>query len=138
MREDALLVALKTAFDPSAAAAAADKVTYALEIGGDVIAITVAGSSLGVTRGRSARPAACFRGGVATMRAVLFGRETIAHAERAGRLTVTGDRFLAERFTRMFPVQRPQSVQAGEKTKARAQERDGLCHRGRQNGSMGS
>ncbi|HEX6934730.1 MAG TPA: winged helix-turn-helix transcriptional regulator [Streptosporangiaceae bacterium] len=135
---DALLVALKTAFDPSAAAAAGDNVTYALEIGGDVIAITVAGSSLGVTRGRAGRPAAGFRGDVATMRAVLFGRETIAHAERAGRLTVTGDRVLAERFTRMFPVRRPQSAQAAATTKTRAHERDGLCHRGRQNGSMGS
>jgi len=41
---------------------------------------------------------------VATLRSVAFGREPIAAAERARRLTVEGDRHLAERFTRMFPV----------------------------------
>jgi hypothetical protein len=43
---------------------------------------------------------------VATLRSVAFGREPITAAERDGRLTVTGDRRLAEGFTRMFPVQR--------------------------------
>jgi hypothetical protein len=48
------------------------------------------------------------RGDIATMRAIAFGREPLAEAELAGRLTVTGDRGLAERFTRMFPVGRAQ------------------------------
>jgi hypothetical protein len=46
------------------------------------------------------------RGDAGTMRAVAFGREPIAEAERADRLTVTGDRGLAEAFSRMFPVRR--------------------------------
>ncbi len=108
---DALLVALKTAFDPSAAVAAGeyqqDEMTYALEVGGDAVTMTVSGGSLAVSRGRPDRPAAGFRGDVGTMRAVAFGRERIADAERSGRLTVTGDRALAERFTRLFPVLRP-------------------------------
>src|SRR5437016_4868201 len=41
---------------------------------------------------------------VATLRSVAFGREPVAAAERDGRLTVEGDRHLAERFARMFPV----------------------------------
>jgi len=41
---------------------------------------------------------------VATLRSVAFGREPVAAAERDGRLTVEGDRRLAERFARMFPV----------------------------------
>jgi DNA-binding HxlR family transcriptional regulator len=108
---DALLVALKTAFDPSAAVAAGeceqDEVTYALEVGGDAVTVTVSGGSLAVSRGRPDRPAAGFRGDVGTMRAVAFGRERIADAERSGRLTVTGDRALAQRFTRLFRVLRP-------------------------------
>lgn len=108
---DALLVALKTAFDPSAAVAAGeyeqDEVTYALDVGGDAVTVTVSGGSLAVGRGQPDRPAAGFRGDVGTMRAVAFGRERIADAERSGRLTVTGDRALAEHFTRLFPVLRP-------------------------------
>ena len=40
----------------------------------------------------------------ATLRSVAFGREPISAAERDGRLTVGGNRRLAERFTRLFPV----------------------------------
>jgi DNA-binding HxlR family transcriptional regulator len=103
---DALLVALKAAFDPSAGPDGT--VGYEVEIGGDKVMVTVSGGSLEVSRGRTGQADAGLLGDVATMRAVLFGRETIAGAERAGRLAVTGDRGLAERFTRMFPVPRPQ------------------------------
>ena len=41
---------------------------------------------------------------MATLRSVAFGREPVAAAERDGRLAVTGDRRVAERFARMFPV----------------------------------
>jgi DNA-binding HxlR family transcriptional regulator len=100
---DALLVALKTAFDPSAAVAAG-KVGYELDIDGNWFMVIVSGDSVAISRGRSDQPAVTFSGDVATMRAIAFGREPIAAAESAGRLAVTGDRELAERFTRMFPV----------------------------------
>ena len=41
---------------------------------------------------------------MATLRSVAFGRELVTGAERDGRLAVTGDRRLAERFARMFPL----------------------------------
>jgi F0F1-type ATP synthase gamma subunit len=41
---------------------------------------------------------------VPTLRRVAFGRQTLADAEREGRLVVSGDRGLAGQFTRMFPV----------------------------------
>ncbi len=53
-------------------------------------------------RGRSERPAVTFDTDVETLRSVTFGREPISEAERDGRLTVDGDRLLAERFARMF------------------------------------
>jgi DNA-binding HxlR family transcriptional regulator len=97
---NALLLALKTVFDPAAAVNA----TFALRIDGDWFRVTVAGDSIDITRGRTDHPAVTFDTDVATLRSVAFGREPISDAERDGRLTVDGDRLLAERFARMFPV----------------------------------
>jgi DNA-binding HxlR family transcriptional regulator len=98
----AVLVALKTVFDP-AAAADADAV-FALRISADWYCVTVADGSVDIAHGRSVRPAVTIETDTATLRSVAFGREPIAAAERDGRLTVAGDRELAERFTHLFPV----------------------------------
>ena len=97
---NALLLALKTVFDPAAAVNA----TFALRVDGDWFRVTVAGDSIDITRGRTDHPAVTFDTDVATLRSVAFGREPISDAERDGRLTADGDRLLAERFARMFPV----------------------------------
>ncbi len=97
---NALLLALKTVFDPSAAADA----TYALRIDGQWFSLTVAGISIGIAGGQPREPAVTFETDTATLRSIAFGRERITEAERDGRLAVHGDRSLAERFTRMFPV----------------------------------
>jgi DNA-binding HxlR family transcriptional regulator len=102
----AVLLALKTVFDPAAAGDA----VFALRIDGDWFGVTVAGGSIDIAHGRSARPAVTLETDAATLRAVAFGREPIAAAERGGRLTVAGDRELAERFTRMFPVPSDQTA----------------------------
>ena len=96
----ALLLALKTVFDPTADLGA----VFALRIGGDWYRLAVAGGSIDIARGRAEDPAVTFETDVATLRSVAFGREPVAAAERDGRLTVGGDRHLAERFPRMFPV----------------------------------
>ena len=70
----------------------------------------VACGSINIAHGRSARPAVTVETDAATLRSVAFGREPIAAAEREGRLTVDGDRELAERFTRMFPVPSDQTA----------------------------
>jgi DNA-binding HxlR family transcriptional regulator len=95
---DALLVALKTAFDP---AAASDGV-YALDVGGAWFTMTVSAGSATVSRGRATRAGVTISGDVGTMRAVAFGREPIAEAEGSGRLTISGNRELADHFGRMF------------------------------------
>ena len=102
MSADALLLALKTAFDPGAAA---DGI-FAMDLDGDRFSVIVSAGSVQVTRDRAAHPAVTFHADVGTLRSVAFGREPIAAAEDAGRLTVTGDRALAERFARMFPAPR--------------------------------
>jgi DNA-binding HxlR family transcriptional regulator len=96
----ALLLALKTVFDPAAATDA----TFALSIDGDWFGVTVASGSINVAHGRTEHPAVTFETDAATLRSVAFGREPIPAAERDGRLTVRGNRYLAERFTRMFPA----------------------------------
>jgi SCP-2 sterol transfer family len=57
-----------------------------------------------IARDRAGHPAVTFGTDVAALRSVAFGREPVTAAERHGRLPVTGDRRLAERFARMFPV----------------------------------
>ena len=96
----ALLLALKAVFDPATGADA----TFALRIDGEWFGLTAAGSSIDIARGRPGHPGVTIETDVATLRSVAFGREPIAAAERAGRLNVEGDRHLAERFARMFPV----------------------------------
>jgi DNA-binding HxlR family transcriptional regulator len=105
----ALLVALKTVFDP--AAAADTDAVFALRIDGDWYGLTVAGGSIDIAHGRSARPAVTLETDAATLRSVAFGREPIAAAERDGRLTVAGDRALAGLFTRLFPAPRDQTAE---------------------------
>jgi DNA-binding HxlR family transcriptional regulator len=96
----ALLLALKTVFDPAAAAGA----VFALCIDGDWYRLTAADGAIDIARGRVEDPAVTFETDAATLRSVAFGREPVAAAERDGRLTVGGNRHLAERFARMFPV----------------------------------
>jgi DNA-binding HxlR family transcriptional regulator len=96
----ALLLALKTVFDPAAAADA----TFALRVDGEWFRVTVAGASIDIIRARTERPAVSFETDVATLRSVAFGREPVSKAERDGRLAVTGDRRAAEQFARMFAV----------------------------------
>ncbi len=94
----ALLVALKTVFHPAAEVQA----TLALRVDGEWFRVTVAGDSIDIARGRSERPAVTVDTDAETLRSVAFGREPISDAERDGRLTLDGDRPLAERFVRMF------------------------------------
>lgn len=96
---NALLLALKTVFDPAAVDA-----TFALRVGGEWFRVTVVGDSIDIARGRTEHPEVTFDTDVATLRSVAFGREPISDAERDGRLTVDGDRPLAERFAQMFPI----------------------------------
>jgi SCP-2 sterol transfer family len=94
-------------FDPAAAADA----VFALRIDGDWFGVTVAGGSIDIAHGRSARPAVTLETDAATLRSAAFGREPIAAAELDGRLTLLGSRPLAERFARMFRVPSEQTAE---------------------------
>jgi DNA-binding HxlR family transcriptional regulator len=98
----ALLLALKTVFDPTRAAAV--DATFALGIDGQWFAMTVAGGTIEIVAGRAEQAAVSVAADVTTLRSVAFGREPISRAERDGRLALRGDRELAEQFARLFPV----------------------------------
>jgi DNA-binding HxlR family transcriptional regulator len=107
----ALLLALKTVFDPSAGVGVdVDVEAIAVRIDGDWFRVTIDGRSIDIAHGRTEHPAVTLETDAATLRSVAFGREPIAAAERAGRLIVGGDRELAERFTRMFPATHDQAT----------------------------
>ncbi len=97
---NALLLALNAIFDPAAAVDA----TFALRVDGDWFRLRVADRSIEIIRARTQQPTVTFESDVATLRSVAFGRELVTAAERNGRLTVLGDRRVAERFAQMFPV----------------------------------
>jgi len=96
----ALLLALKTVYDPAVGLDA----TFALRVDGEWFRLTCADGSVDIAPGRPEHSAVAMETDVATLRSVAFGREPVTVAERAGRLTVEGDRHLAERFARMFPA----------------------------------
>jgi DNA-binding HxlR family transcriptional regulator len=98
----AVLLALKTVFDPSGDVDV--DAVVAVRIDGDWFRVTIHGRSIDIAHGRAEHPTATLETDAATLRSVAFGREPITAAEQAGRLIVGGDRELAERFTRMFPV----------------------------------
>jgi DNA-binding HxlR family transcriptional regulator len=98
---NALLLALKTVFLPAAAVDA----TFRVHVGGESFLLTAAHGGLHVVRdGTEQAAAVTFECDVATLRSVAFGRLSVAAAVQAGRLAVSGDRRLAARFGRMFPV----------------------------------
>jgi DNA-binding HxlR family transcriptional regulator len=102
---DALLLALKATFVPSSVQA-----TCALRIEGEWFAITVADGVISTQRGRPDDAVVTLESDVATLRAFAFGRETLADAERDGRLVVTGSRAAAKGFPRLFKLPAPPPV----------------------------
>jgi DNA-binding HxlR family transcriptional regulator len=94
----ALLLALKTVFDPVSAVDA----SYALRVDGEWFVVVVTDCSIDIASGRVERADVFLETDVATLRAVAFGREPLTAAEKAGRLHVTGDRSVAAHFPQMF------------------------------------
>jgi DNA-binding HxlR family transcriptional regulator len=96
----ALMFALKTVFDPSAARDA----VYAIRVDGESCTVTVHGATIGIRRGAEPDADVVFDSDVTTLRAMAFGRVSLSDAEAGGRMGVSGNRRLAARFGRLFPV----------------------------------
>lgn len=107
---DALMLALRSTFDPRAAGDLAAIVE--LRLGDDRFRVEVAAGALRVTRGGGGGADAVLTTSAATLRALVFGGRKAADAVRKGELRVDGDRKRAERVLRCFPRPAPDDPDA--------------------------
>jgi DNA-binding HxlR family transcriptional regulator/putative sterol carrier protein len=97
---DALMIALKTRFEPARAAGL--EATYDVRLGDDRFSMTVRSGQLQVVRGPAGGASATVVADPATFRSVIFGRLRLAHALEAGKLHVEGDRSVLRRLIALF------------------------------------
>ncbi len=108
MSLDAHILSMRTLFDPELAGDLDARVE--LRLGEDRFHADVAGGTFAIDRERghgAPAPDATIATDPPTLIAVLHGHRPIADALRAGDLTITGDKALAKRFLRLFPLPVP-------------------------------
>jgi DNA-binding HxlR family transcriptional regulator len=98
---DALVLALRTTFDPAAAGDLTG--SYELRLGDDRFRADVAAGRIELARGGADEPDAVIEASVTTLRSLLFGGRSLADARRSGDLEVEGDSEAAARFLSLFP-----------------------------------
>lgn len=98
---DALMIALKTLFDPSLSDGTESEIEIAL--GEDRFRARVIGGSLDVARGAAEQPDARLASDPSTLAAVLWHGRSVADGE----VQIEGNRKAAERFLRLFPAPQP-------------------------------
>jgi DNA-binding HxlR family transcriptional regulator len=99
---DALIIALKTTFDPNATEEF--RATFELRLGEDRFHIEVADGRIELARGSAVHPDAIIETDRATLRGLVFGDRQLDEAQRVGDVTLTGDRQKMMRFLRLFPL----------------------------------
>ncbi|MGI5154284.1 winged helix-turn-helix transcriptional regulator [Microbispora sp. CA-102843] len=104
---DALVLALRTTFDPAAAQGWAARCE--LRIGDDRFDAVIGPDGFRVVRGCAERPGAVVTADPEVFRALVFGGRPLAAAIEAGEVRVEGDRRMAERFLACFPRPVPAS-----------------------------
>ena len=100
---DALVLALKTLFDPGAADGLG-AATFELRLGEQPFTIRVGEQQLEVGRGAATDAAATIAADPATLQEVLWHGRRLRDAVRSGNLEITGDSRAGERFLRLFPL----------------------------------
>lgn len=102
---DAAMVALPTLFAPERAGDLA--ATYELRLGGTPFEAIVADGHLQLIRQAAAAPDAGFTTTTATLAALLWHGRSLTEAIRTSDADVTGNRPLADRFLKLFPLPNP-------------------------------
>jgi len=114
---DSIVLALRSLFDPERAADL--DATYALRIGEETYAVSVAGGELELTRGETESPAATLAFSDApTMAAMLSGQLALGDAATSGALEIDGSKQAAKRFLRLFPMPEPCKCEGVEQSAA--------------------
>jgi DNA-binding HxlR family transcriptional regulator/putative sterol carrier protein len=99
---DALILALRTMFDPGAAAGLS--ASYELRLGEDVFRATVRDGALELERGPAGAPDATITTDPGTLAALIFGGHPFAEAQRSGALVIDGDEAAVLRLVGLFPL----------------------------------
>ena len=101
---DALMIALKTTFDPAAAAGL--DAEYELRLGEDRFRAHISGAELTLVRGGADSPTAVIETDPATLTGLLWHGRALDDALRSGQLRIEGSRRAVKRLLRLFPVVR--------------------------------
>jgi DNA-binding HxlR family transcriptional regulator len=97
---DALVLALKTTFDPAAAGDL--EATLDLQVDDDRLEVAVAGGRLSITRASAKDPDATLRTDVPTVRKLAFRTRRLDDAAAAGDVAIDGDRATVQRLLDAF------------------------------------
>jgi DNA-binding HxlR family transcriptional regulator len=107
---DSIVLALRSLFDPEAAAGL--EATYGLRIGEERFSIGIAEGELDLARGPAEGPdAAIAVPDAATLAAILTGQLPLDEALASGALEIEGAKQPAKRFLRLFPMPEPCACQ---------------------------
>ena len=99
---DALVIALKSLFEPAAADGL--HATYELRLGEHRFRLRIADGRLDVARGEAEAPDAVLETDSATLANILWHGRKAAEARRAGDMTVVGDQRAVTRLLGLFPL----------------------------------
>ena len=110
---DALVLALRTTFDPARSAGLTAQIQ--LHLGSDSFATEVDPAGLRISRGSTGQPAATVQADSTTLRAVVFAGRPLVEAESAGELLLHGDRSVAVRFLAGFTRPTRDGAPVGER-----------------------
>jgi DNA-binding HxlR family transcriptional regulator len=102
---DALVLALRTLFDPRAVDGL--RASYELRLGEHRFHARVAGGELDLARESAEHPDAIIETDPATLAAVLWHDRGLSDAVRAGAIRIDGNRAVVERFLELFPPPEP-------------------------------
>jgi DNA-binding HxlR family transcriptional regulator len=102
---DALILALRTTFDPAAGGDL--RASYELRLGNDRFHAGVADGRIELSRGGADRPDAVIETSATTLRSLVFGGRSLADAQRSGDLKLEGHHEAAARFLGLFPRPSP-------------------------------
>jgi DNA-binding HxlR family transcriptional regulator len=97
---DALVLALKTTFDPAAARDL--EASLDLQVDDDRLEVAVAGGRLSITRASAKDPDAMLRTDVPTVRELAFRKRRLDDAAAAGDVAIDGDRATVQRLLDAF------------------------------------
>ena len=111
MSLDALILALRTMFDPDAAAGLS--ASYELRLGEELVHAVVRDGRFELGRGPAADPDATIETDPATLAALAFEGESLADTVRSGAVAIEGDTDAVSRLVGLFPLPEAAAVAAG-------------------------